>query len=645
MGFGLRTDRRGSVSVIGAFLLFVMIGVGALAVEYGHGLLMKGENQRAADLAAYGGAVVYGNTSSSAAAQAAADNIAALNGIPAADATYALVASPTGDGNKAVQVGVTTSDPLVLAQVLGAASSVSVNATAIAEVAVNSPACIIALNGSGSGVALTGGTTVSAPGCAVASNASVSAPCGTTVTTGTVDYGGAPPTEGCNNIKPPSGVASVNFVHATTADPLAGNSDVTGATSRLTTVASLTSPSAPTVPSGTAINFGYSTSTTQNEVAKATGCTASFSSPVWTVTCSGQSSYSFGSITLSGGITVNFNTGGSPDAIYNFSGSIDDSGTALNFGPGTYNVTQGVTTGGGSTTTFGAGTFNIGQSTSACSGGGKYSICNTSSLTFGGPSTFVLAAGLYNSGGSTLVLGSGSTNSFEIGASSDGNSLYMGGGATTTLANATGAGDVFQMAGNLNVASGGGSCLTVSAAAEHDIDGYMATAGGTNLGAGIYTVVGYVGLGTNGGGDVTCGGQTIGMSAIGVTFVIGGKTTIPSGTCAGAAFCVAAGYGIVDIEAPTSGNTEDLAVIGPTSGITAGADFVEGASNTDISGAFYFPTGVVTLSGAAELGNNPAGQCLELIGSAVDVTGGSATGTTCTGLGNASAGTTVALVQ
>ena len=48
------------------------------------------------------------------------------------------------------------------------------------------------------------------------------------------------------------------------------------------------------------------------------------------------------------------------------------------------------------------------------------------------------------------------------------------------------------------------SCLTLPAAGAADINGSFATAGGTTLGAGIYTINGYVALGSGGGGDVTC---------------------------------------------------------------------------------------------------------------------------------------------
>ena len=196
----------------------------------------------------------------------------------------------------------------------------------------------------------------------------------------------------------------------------------------------------------------------------------------------------------------------------------------MTFGPGTFNVAGGVTSKGGTTTTFGAGTFDIGESASACNGGGKYSVCNLGTTS---PSAARAAspcrAGVYVKGGQTITFGSGSTNSFNIGSSSDGNAYYGNGGAITYFGDATGSGDVFQMVGAVNVASGGGSCLYLGAAAQHDIDGPLETAGGTDLGAGVYTVHGYISLGGNGGGDVTCWGSVVGMNGTGVTLVTDGE--------------------------------------------------------------------------------------------------------------------------
>ena len=643
---GFCRRNSGSVTTVAALALPLMIGVAGLVAEYGHGLLVKVENQRAADLAAYEGAVVYNATNSTTSMTSAADAVASLNGLSASALNVSLVTSPSGDGNQAVMVTVTTQVPLVLSHIIETNSQVQVASTAYAELAAGAPACIIALKPSGAGVTLSGGTAVSAPACAVASNNSVSVPCGDTITTKTVDYNsGSPPSQPCSGIQPPTGVASVSLAHLSTPDPLASNTGVTGATSRLSAVAGLTAPSGPSVTSGGDIGFGWSQASTQAQ-ATADGCSAAWNSSAstWTLTCSGASSYNFGNITVGGGITVNFATTGSASTIYNFSGSIDNTGTAMTFGPGVYNIAQGIITGGGTHTTFGAGTYTIGMATSGCGGGGKYSICNTgTSLVFGGPSTFVLAAGINNSGGSSLTLGSGSTNSFRIGASSDGNAIYAGGGSSTVLADAVGGSSVFQLAGNFDVASGGGSCMTLSAATQHDISGYFATAGGTNLGSGVYTVAGYVSLGGNGGGDVTCNGATVGMSGVGVTFVVGGGSTPSSGSCSGQAFCLAAGYNHVTLTAPTTGTTASLVVIGPTSALnTAGASFTEGASATSLSGAFYFPNGPVSLSGGASVGNGPS-QCLELIGSQVTLSGGTTAASTC--ISSGSSGASVRLVQ
>ncbi len=626
--------KRGSVSVIGALVLPIIIGSAGLVAEYGHAVLIKTQNQRIADLAAYAGATAYNATSSTDSMTSVIDNVAALNGIPAADVTGSLVTSPSGDGNQAVRVNITTSMPILISQVVGSAASVSVAVQSLAELKANAQGCIIALNTAGTGVTLSGGTAVTASGCAVDSNNSLAVPCGTSIVTPAVNYDGAAPTVGCSGITAPSG--SVKIVKALTADPLSGNAGVAAATGRLSTVTAMTAPTAPSASAGTGIDFQYSNCTDSpscviNEITATTGggCVASFASPVWTVTCTGAGPFNFGSITEQGGITVNFTS--SASAVFNFN-AVCDCGTALSFGPGTYNIAGGLSTGGGSTTSFGAGTFNIGKGAASCNGGGKYSICNTgTSLTFAGPSTFNLTAGIYNKGGETITFGSGTTNSFDVGPSSDGNAFYSGGGATTFFGDATGSGDVFEMDGNVNVASGGGSCLAISSAAQHDINGYFSTAGGTILGSGVYTVHGYISLGGNGGGDVTCWGSTVGMYGADVTLVTDGSSTPASGTCSGQAFCVGAGYGHVTLTSPTSGTTADLAVIGPQSN-TKGANFAEGASNTNISGAFYFPDGPVSFSGAAALGSG-TGLCLELIGSQVTLAGGSALASTCVGSG------------
>ena len=517
------------------------------------------------------------------------------------------------------------------------------------------------------------------------------------ITTKNIDYGTSYSTGGGSSIAPPSGTASVTYSKVTTSDPLSpssgspGSTEVTNATAHLGfntsggcagaagTVCAIASVT-PAVPSGTAPTGGTAVSFAYRAVLATglpSGCSDAYASSTHTVTCTGAGPFNFAALSFSGGLTINFT--GSASAVYNFSGGITGSGgDPMSFGPGTYNVNgsitasssgisfgagtyniwgsiitaatstfgagtynvaNGIIVGGGSTTSFGAGNFNIGKDTGSCNGSTGYSICDTgTSLTFGGPSTFVLAGGIYVGGGSTLSMGSGTTNSYNIGAAKDGFSIDIGGGDSVTLADATGANDLFETAGN--IANGGSSsaCLTLPAAAAHDINGYVSLACGATLGAGVYTVTGYVEIGGNGGGGT--------VTASNVSLVIGAATVPSSGTCKGLAFCIAGGFGSVSLIAPTSGATDDLAVIGPPSSSansTAGALFTEGSSSTSISGAFYFPTSAVTLSGSGTINNG--GGCLELVGSEVTLAGGSAATSTCTGLSGSSLGTTVTLVQ
>ena len=642
-------DKRGSIAIIGAVALPVMVGFASLVAEYGHGLLVQAETQRVADAAAYAGALAYNANATTTAMTSAADAVANLNGIATSAVTATLTPSTTGDGNSAVQVSIATSVPLLLAPVLGGAHTLAVNASSYAELKPTSSACILALSAAGTGVTLNGGASVSAASCAVASDAAVAAPCGTILTTKTLSYNSSTAPSNCSStpsIKPPTGTASVSIVKKTTSDPLASNTGVLSATAALATVSTETAPAAPlaaplSILGGGDIDFGYNIVTTEAQ-AVFDGCVALPIFTTWYLTCTGLVPFSFGNVTLEGGLNLNFNlTPSLPAVVYYFNGAITNKGATMTFGPGAYNVAKGIINGGGSTTTFGAGTYTVGAATTACAGA-YYSICNTgAALTFSGPSTFLLRAGAYNGGQSILTLGSGIGNSFRIGAGSDGNALNLAGSANTTLGDATGASSLFQLTGA--VTSAGGGCTSLGAATSHDITGNVIAGGGTTLGPGAYLVTGYVALGANGGGSVTCSGTSVGLNGLGVTLVIGGASQPTSGGCSGFSFCVAAGYSSVVLTAPTTGTYANLVVLGPTaSSLTAGANLAEGASGTSLSGAVYFPNGPVTLSGAATIGNGTS-QCLTLIGSTVTLSGGTTAASSCVS-GGASA-YSVLLVQ
>jgi Flp pilus assembly protein TadG len=630
-------DRSGGVTVIVALTLPMMLGASALAVEYSHVLAVQVEDQQASDAAAYAGALAYNATNSTASMSSAASAAAALNGIPTnANVTTTLVNSPSGDGNQSVQVTVVRPNEMYLPALFGQATNLNINTKSYAELGGGAPGCVIALKASGSGVSVSGASQISAPSCAVASNAGINTAGSGCVTAKAATYNSSgAPTSGCS----PNGVTSSSITKKAVTDPLAGNAGVAASQAHLTTVQSMGSPSVSSQTGGTAIQFRGTITASQLPA----GCTPTSATSPYVVTCTGAS-FTWGAITTGGGVTVTINSPAS--AVVNFSGPVNNNGggSSITFAGGaTYNMSQGVlNTSGSGGVTFPAATFNIGQSTTACSDGYDYSVCDaSSSMTFGGPSTFALASGIYVKGGSTFTMGAGTGNSFQIGKATSGYGLYTSGGSTVKFADATGG--LFQMNGNFSN-SGGGSCTSVGASTNHDIHGYMLVTGGVILGAGIYTVTNYVDIGGSNGGDVTCWGATTGVNAQNVTLVIGGASSFTGCPTSGDVFCVAAGYADNTMTAPTSGTMANLLVIGPQSSSNTGsADFGNGATNTTVSGAFYMPNGAVNLSGAATVGNNAT--CFELIGTQVTLSGGTAIGTPCSNMGGAAIGSSVKLVK
>lgn len=639
-------NSHGNVLIISALVMPVLIGMAALVTEYGSALVQQAQNQRVADLSAYAGALAYNTTKSTDQMTAAAVNVAVLNGAPAASVTASLIASPKTTGVNAVTVSISTQQNLLLARVLQNRQQLQITSNSVVEVGAQpqTPGCVLALDGTQTGVTLSGGTTITAQKCTVSSNNTVTVPCGTTIAAVGVNYNSTTaPSQPCGGITGPNGTAAV-IAKKSTADPFAGNTAVTTAVARIASVTALSATTPPTAPAGNNIDFGYSPSSTQNQ-ATALGCTASVSGSTWTLNCGTTTTVNIGALTIQGGINLNFATMGAATTTYNFASNVTTSGTT-NFGPGIYNFAKGLTTGGGSTTTFGAGTFKIGMSNNACNGAARVSICNTSNLSFAGPSTFELPGGFNNTGGSTLTLGSGTSNSYKIGPGSNGDAITLGGGGTIVMADATSGTGVFQVVGNVN-AGGGGSCFVISAAAQHDIDGNFMASGAVLMGAGVYTVDGYFTLGANGGGSANCGGSSISVSGTNVTLVLSGKTKATSGSCNGFVFCVAAGYSNIVLTAPQTGATAKLAVIGPTStSNTGGATFTQGGSNTQISGAFYFPYGPITLSGGASIGSTTdTTKCLQIIGSSITLSGGTAATSECIAASGATASSKVSLVQ
>ncbi len=633
----LPRDARGAVSILSAFTLPVVIGFIALAAEYGAGLATQTQNQLIADLAGHQAAVYYAANSSSLGSSAAltgatsvAQNIAALNGLAAANVAVSLVTSPANASQQAIKVQVAGSRSLYVAQIVGGSTTMNVAALSTTQFSAQA-ACFISLSASVN-FTLNGGTTFTSANCGVAANASFSVPCGTSMTVKSVTYGATAPSQPC------SGISASSLAQVTVTDPLAANAGVTAARARQTTVAALSSPAAPTASGGTALNFDWTLLALVQ--APSMGCTATLFLTTWTFTCP-AGTHTISSMSIGGGMSVNFNTSGSASNTYNFVSTVNNDGTAVTFGPGNYNFAGGLIAGFGSTTTFNSGgTFKFGSTGSSCNGGGTYSICDLSALAFNGAGSFILSNGVYVGGGATLSMGSGSNNSFQFGASSDGNAIWTGGGANASFADATGGSSVFQANGNINILVGG-ACVSIGAAAQHDINGYFNTTGGTTLGAGVYTINGYFAAGADYGGSVTCNSVLTGVLGNGVTLSVNAAMTTDA-NCGNYAFCVGNGYTPFALSAPTSGTTANLLVVGPASGGPAGALFTGGASATTLSGTVYMPTGAFTTSGGAIIAN-ASSQCLQVVAASIAFNYNVANGASC--VSTLGGSTTVATVQ
>lgn len=625
--FAHRED--GGVAILVGLAAPVLLGFAGLGLEYSQLLVVRAEAQRTADLSSHAGAAAYARTGDEAAMRDAGQAIARLNGFADGEIVVLLDTSfPTASG-AAVRATITTPKALFLPRILGSDAGVDVVASAVAGALGGESSCIQALDPNGSGVTLSGGVSIQSNDCGVASNAKVEAPCGTSIITKTLTYdsNSLPVTGGCNTIVQPGG-GTTDISRRPTTDPLAGSDPIALASAQLARTAALTAPGDISVGTGPDIHFAYNQNATKAQAAAA-GCTATYASgnSEWTFSCPGRATVNLGNITVGGGIRLRFNPGAAQSVTYNLSGSIRNTGTRMVFAGGTYNVAQGIITGGGSVTEFGAGTYRIGRATQDCQGA-RFSICNTSELTFGGPSDFVLPGGVRNTGGSKLTLGAGSDNSFRFGPSSGGDAISIGGGSQTVMGDATGGG-VFEVAGRVD-GGGGGSCMVFPAADLHEIKGPLLASGAIRFGAGLYAIDGHMHLGGNGGGSANCGGETISVEATDTTFMISANGAMPNGwECTGQAFCVSAGYSNVRFTAPKSGPFKDMAVIGPLDPArTSGAKFAAGAGGSVVSGAFYFPNGPITMSGGASASGG-SGDCLQMIGAEVTLSGGTSIASEC----------------
>ncbi len=636
--------RRGSVALLSAASMLSLIAATATAFDFADAYLIRTSDQRIADQSAIGAAFAYAQSGSTPTAQAASASLAVANGAGGASVSTSIVSSPSGDGNLAAKVVVTTQMPLsgfgrmTAGSGNGGFSSLGIAATAYAEIHAGTP-CIIALLTAG--VAATGGVSATATSCSIASNGNVSASSGAKITAQAVyAVGSISATNGASITTSPN-AGQIFPASSKQADPYAN----AGVFSRLPTVAAMTAPNFPSV--GTAPSGGTAMSC-NGTLTVAAGSHGTISTSAYP-SCSsisfsggGETDIAGSGIQIGGGsVTLNFAAGTYKIDGLN-TGSYGTTTVNLTGNPTLY-VWNGITTAGGSALTInGSGTYYV-QGGIRNAGAGALTITNTNAAT---PSAFTVAGGITVSNGSasfpagTYIVTSGDGTagidvsggdkaSFGNGSFQIAQGITIGGGASLSIGAALTGSSVFQIpttgsAGDA-ILTGGGSTLSLGSFTNFDLNGPMVLQSTLTLGTGAYTINGAVNVSSSGGGSVT--GNNVSIVAAGpISF--------------------GAGFSTVSLTAPASitSATEGTAPTIVLASQSSSASVVTaGASNTMVVGGLYTPAAALQLAGAGTL--TGGGNCLQIIAGSISLGGGSAISTNCSALAASGGAGSVALVQ
>jgi len=165
---GIRKDRHGSVAVLAALTLPILMSLAALVVDYGFALSQRAALQQAADSAALAGAMAYTSTASATATKATIQDVVMANGWPSSaivgGSTGYLAQSPTNASVKAVRVTLTATSPLFFGAAILSRSTLGFTVYSLANLSAKT-ACIISLSST-----LTFNVVVHVETCNVAAN-------------------------------------------------------------------------------------------------------------------------------------------------------------------------------------------------------------------------------------------------------------------------------------------------------------------------------------------------------------------------------------------------------------------------------------------------------------------------------------------
>ena len=183
----LKSDQRGSVVVVTALVIPVLVMSAGMGVEVSHWAMVKLELQRTADIAALAGATDYEITKDARSAANAAASVAELNGAAGSTSrtwnestqllrdnqiTAQVRTGVRQDLDTALEVTVSQPVTLLLTRIMSSSQSVTVSATGWAELRTSVQPCVLALKSGG--ITFQGSVDVKLTGCSMRSNGSIS---------------------------------------------------------------------------------------------------------------------------------------------------------------------------------------------------------------------------------------------------------------------------------------------------------------------------------------------------------------------------------------------------------------------------------------------------------------------------------------
>lgn len=658
----LRRNRRGAVSIIGAFALVGVIGFAALAVDINRGYDQRVTNQRVADMAALAAALAYRNNAQTGVLQPTAEDMATANGITGATVTAELVDNVPTAGSKAVKVRIVKPVPIAIGAALGLRGSYDVAATAYAAVSTVSiaPPCFLSLAASGVGVSTSGGATIDTPDCSVAAvsaienngtriaakniisgSGSITNSWGT-LTADQIRYAGSFTNPSWNGNIPSAD--KIVRIATPLADPLADNADLAAARTLLGTSVAPRTLADPVTPAGS--DWIISWSPSANVQGFRQGSSGNFVIPA--------GNYTIGQLFIDGGLNVRFASG---SRITVAKGIYVGGGSTVEFGDVDLKVNGGFNSGSGGIR-FGNGSFAIGSGVVNLAGTnvfGDGDVTINAGVTISGGTTLRMGKGnhafqsIYVGGGSWMTLGDGDLDvragisvagsstlaagigAYRLGRNGSGNAIELSGSAVMLMGDGS-----FSADGSITTA--GGSRLVFGRTPNHLINGNLSIAGSVLFGTSRYTVAGNFTNGTGGTvwpytspvtgltyGNMLEGVNVAGydMAGVNVSFVLGGTVNLAGGA---RTLLIAPSTGV------SGGAIADVLIDSQTSGAT---NWGAGAQNVFV-GAVHLPNSDLTMSGGST--TLSAGQCFMLIANRITATGGAAAGSACKSITGGSAG-------